>query len=51
VVKIRNLYRYHLRLGAASSRPLQGLVHDIVPTLPAPHGIELAVDVDPVSLL
>jgi primosomal protein N' (replication factor Y) len=51
VLKIRNLYRYHLRLRAATPRPLQVLLHTVPATLPPPHGIELAVDVDPVSLL
>jgi primosomal protein N' (replication factor Y) len=51
VLKIRNLYRFHLRLRAATPRPLQLLLHTVPATLPPPHGIELAVDVDPVSLL
>ena len=51
VLKIRNLYRYHLRLRCVSPRPLQALLQTVAPTLPPPHGVELAVDVDPVSLL
>jgi primosomal protein N' (replication factor Y) len=51
VLKIRNLYRFHLRLRAAAPRPLQVLLHDVTPRYPPPHGIELAIDVDPVSLL
>ncbi|MBV8313573.1 MAG: primosomal protein N' [Planctomycetaceae bacterium] len=51
VLKIRNLYRYHLRLRCASPRPLQALWQAVAPTLPPPSGVELAVDVDPVSLL
>jgi primosomal protein N' (replication factor Y) len=51
VVKIRNLYRYHLRMVAPSPKPLQDLLHAVPPTVPVPGGVELAVDVDPVSML
>jgi primosomal protein N' (replication factor Y) len=51
VLKIRNLFRYHLRLRAAAPRPLQMLLRGVTPGFPPPHGIELAIDVDPVSLL
>jgi primosomal protein N' (replication factor Y) (superfamily II helicase) len=51
VLKIRNLFRYHLRLRAAAPRPLQALLNGVAPEFPPPHGIELAIDVDPVSLL
>jgi primosomal protein N' (replication factor Y) len=51
VLKIRNLYRYHLRLRAAAPRPLQALLHGVTPEFPTPRGVELAIDVDPISLL
>jgi primosomal protein N' (replication factor Y) len=51
VLKIRNLYRYHLRLVAPTPRPLQDLLHAVPQTVPVPHGVELAIDVDPVSML
>jgi primosomal protein N' (replication factor Y) len=51
VLKIRNLYRYHLRLSALVPRPLQALVHTVPPTLAPPGDVELAIDVDPVNLL
>ena len=51
VLKIRNLYRYHLRLRCIAPRPLQALLQTVAPTLPRPNGVELAIDVDPVSLL
>jgi primosomal protein N' (replication factor Y) len=51
VVKIRNLFRFHLQLRAPSPKPLQDLLKSVIPQHPAPHGVELAVDVDPVSLL
>ena len=51
VLKIRNLYRYHLRLRAVAPKPLQALLHAVAPGFAPPSGIELAIDVDPVSLL
>ena len=51
VLKIRNLYRYHLRLRAAAPRPLQELLHSRPPRRLRPNGVELAIDVDPVSML
>lgn len=51
VAKIRNLFRHHLRLRGETPRPLQVLLQDVVPTIPTPPGVELAIDVDPVNLL
>jgi primosomal protein N' (replication factor Y) len=51
VLKVRNLYRYHLRLVASGSKPLQDLLHGVITTFPVPNGVELAIDVDPVSML
>jgi len=51
VLKIRNLYRWHLRLQAAGPKPLQALLHAVLPTASPPGDVELAVDVDPMSLL
>ncbi len=51
VLKIRNLFRYHLRMHAATPKPLQELLHTIPATVPVPNGVELAIDVDPVSML
>jgi primosomal protein N' (replication factor Y) len=51
VLKIRNLFRYHLRLTAPGPKPLQDLLHAVPPTVPVPHGVELAIDVDPVSMV
>jgi primosomal protein N' (replication factor Y) (superfamily II helicase) len=51
IIKIRNLFRFHLQLRCPNSKPLQNLV-DIVPGRhPAPHGIEMAIDVDPITML
>ncbi len=51
VEKIRNLYRFHLRMRCPSPRPLQDLLRAIPPMFPPPGGIELAIDVDPVGML
>ena len=51
VLKIRNLFRYHLRMHAATAKPLQELLHSVPATVPLPNGVELAIDVDPVSML
>ena len=51
IVKIRDLFRFHLQLRAPSPKPLQDLLHAVLPQLDPPAPIELAIDVDPVSLL
>lgn len=51
VEKIRNLHRFHLRLRCPSPKPLLDLLRDVLPHHPPPPGVELAVDVDPMSLL
>jgi primosomal protein N' (replication factor Y) len=51
VLKIRNLYRYHLRLLAPSAKPLQDVLHASPAKVPVPNGVELVIDVDPVNLL
>jgi len=51
VLKIRNLFRYHLRMHAATPKPLQELLHSVPATIAVPNGVELAIDVDPVSML
>jgi primosomal protein N' (replication factor Y) (superfamily II helicase) len=51
VEKIRNLYRFHLRMRCPSPKPLQDLLRAVPPNFPPPNGIELAIDVDPINLL
>jgi len=51
VEKIKNLYRMHLQMRAPSPRPLQDALHAVLPGLATPAGVELAVDVDPMSML
>jgi primosomal protein N' (replication factor Y) len=51
VSKIRNLFRYHIRLRSSTPRPLRDLWHAVGPTLSPPGEVELAVDVDPINML
>ena len=51
VMKIKHLFRYHLQLRAPTPAPLQSLLRATLPLADPPHPVELAVDVDPVSLL
>ena len=40
-----------MRLGVGAGVELQGLLRDIPPQVPLPTGVELAIDIDPMSLL
>ena len=51
VKKIRNLHRFHLQLRCPNSKPLRLLAAVIPRKTPPPEGIEVAVDVDPISML
>jgi primosomal protein N' (replication factor Y) len=51
VAKIRNSFRYHLQLRAALVRPLREALKLVLPQFQPPSGVELVVDVDPMSML
>ena len=51
ILKIRNLYRFHIQLRCPNPRPLQVLARTVSASIAAPHGVELAVDVDPIHML
>jgi primosomal protein N' (replication factor Y) (superfamily II helicase) len=51
VTKIRNLYRFHLQLRCPKSKPLQALASAVARRYSPPEGVEVAVDVDPTSML
>ena len=51
IVKIRNLYRFHLQLRCPNPRPIQALARTLPALLATPNGVELAVDVDPIQML
>jgi primosomal protein N' (replication factor Y) len=51
IVKIRNLYRFHLQLRCPKSKPLQVLTAKVPAEHPAPAHVEVAIDVDAISML
>jgi primosomal protein N' (replication factor Y) len=51
IVKIRNRYRFHLQARSPVPGALQALAREVPNRLPPPRGIELAIDVDPTSML
>src|SRR5262249_42922694 len=51
IIKIRNLFRVHLQARCPNARPLQLMMRSLAGRFPLPAGIELAVDVDPISML
>ncbi len=51
IIKIRGLYRFHLQARCSKAGLLQSLMRDLPARLPPPQGIELAIDVDPISML
>ncbi len=51
IIKIRNLYRFHIQARCPTARPLQALMREVSGRFTPPQGIELAIDVDPISML
>jgi primosomal protein N' (replication factor Y) len=51
ILKIRNQFRCHLQLRCLTSKPLQTLVSTVPARQLAPHGVDLAIDVDPITML
>lgn len=51
VARIKNLYRHHLQARAMTAAALQTVLHAVLPDIQPPSGVELAIDVDPVSML
>lgn len=51
ILKIRNLYRFHLQARSPSPGRLHALMRDLPGRFPTPRGVELAIDVDPISML
>jgi len=50
ILKIREEYRFHLQARCASAAPLRAVLRAL-PELPPPPKVDLAVDVDPISML
>jgi primosomal protein N' (replication factor Y) len=51
IIKIRNLYRFHIQARCPTARPLHALLRQVHGQFSPPQGIELAIDVDPISML
>ena len=51
VTKVRDQYRFHLQLRSPTVKAIQALLHNVVAVFKVPAGVEIAVDVDPVSML
>jgi primosomal protein N' (replication factor Y) len=51
IVKIRNCYRFHLQVRSPAAGALQALAREVAGRLPPPRGVDLAIDVDPISML
>jgi primosomal protein N' (replication factor Y) len=50
ILKIREEFRFHLQARCASAAPLRAVLHTL-PDHPPPPKVDLAVDVDPISML
>jgi primosomal protein N' (replication factor Y) len=51
VFRLKDYYRYHFQLQSSSPGELHRLIREVGPTLRAPSGVELALDVDPYNML
>jgi primosomal protein N' (replication factor Y) len=51
VFRLKGYYRYHFQLQSPSPAALHQLLRLVLPTLRAPAGVELTVDVDPFNML
>ncbi|MCC7418969.1 MAG: primosomal protein N' [Planctomycetaceae bacterium] len=50
VAKLKDHYRYHFQLSAATLEPIQQLWHEVAPLFPKSEEIEYVVDVDPINM-
>jgi primosomal protein N' (replication factor Y) len=51
VFRLKGYFRFHFQMQSASSAALHQLLRQVLPTLRAPSGVELTVDVDPYNML
>ena len=51
IAKIRDLHRFHLQIRASSPAPLHDAIRAVLPQFPVPGELELAIDIDPISVL
>lgn len=51
LTKLEGYYRHHCQLLSASAKELHDLIRKCLPQIPVPEGVDVAVDIDPMSLL
>src|SRR5262249_17903503 len=51
VFRLKNYYRFHFQLQSPSSAALHQVLRDVIPTVRAPNGVELTIDVDPQDMV
>lgn len=51
VFRLKDYYRFHFQLQSPSPGELHRLLREVMPTLRAPSGVEMALDVDPYNML
>src|SRR5205807_7813830 len=51
VFRLKGYFRFHFQLQSPSPGALHQLLRMVLPTLRAPNGVELTVDVDPFNML
>jgi primosomal protein N' (replication factor Y) len=51
IFRLKGYYRFHLQLQSPSPALLHQLVRAVLPTLRAPAGVELSIDIDPYDML
>jgi primosomal protein N' (replication factor Y) len=51
VFRLKGYFRFHFQLQSPSSALLHQILREVLPTVRLPHGVELAVDIDPQDML
>jgi primosomal protein N' (replication factor Y) len=51
IFRLKGYYRFHFQLQSPSPAVLHQLVRAVLPTLRAPAGVELTIDIDPYDML
>jgi primosomal protein N' (replication factor Y) len=51
VFRLKGYFRFHFQLQSPSSATLHQVLRDVVPTVRAPNGVELTIDIDPQDMV
>jgi primosomal protein N' (replication factor Y) (superfamily II helicase) len=49
--RLKNVYRFHFQLQSSSSAYLHQVIRRVLPAVKTPHGVEVAIDIDPQDML